>query len=123
MTDKPERKKGLPYFLLSGERFLYTDPMMDEDILAMGNKIRIRLFSVEYPDERLAVVSFELFSDGHTVGEPDRPLAMVRHEVRLNGRGRYNYSQIVATAASKLSADFRQVSETLSTKHVEESAS
>ena len=109
--------------MLSGNGSCILIPMMDEDILAMGNTLRIRLFSVEYPDERLAVVSFELFSDGHTVGEPHRPLAMVRHEVRLNGRGRHNYSQIVATAASKLSADFRQVSDTLSTKHVEESAS
>ena len=88
--------------------------MNHEDVLGMDNNLDARLYSVEYPNERQAVVSFEIFSDGHRVGESWRRLVIIRHEILLNGKGRHNYGQIIATAASKLAADLRRVTDSLS---------
>ena len=54
--------------------------MNHEDVLGMDNNLHARLYSVEYPKERQAVVSFEIFSDGHRVGESWRRLVIIRSE-------------------------------------------
>ncbi len=90
-----------------------------EDVLGIENNLCVRLYSVEYPDEQNAVVTFEILSDGHNVKEPTRPLACIRQGVILNGKGRNDFGQIVATAANKLKADFSKMAATLSTTYLD----
>lgn len=59
----------------------------------------------------------ELYSDGHSVGEPVRPLASISQEVPRQGGLIPNYDGIVKDAAEKLEADFGRVVETLGKLH------
>lgn len=73
---------------------------------------------LEYPEDRTAIVSFEVYTD-----EPKKPrcrLATIGQEVKLNGpRIRHDYGQIVSVAVSKLTADLTEASEALLKLRVE----
>ena len=81
-----------------------------------NNAIRIRLLSVEFPDGRNADVTFQLFSDGHTVGEPYRELANITRQVPRStdehGRG-LDYKEMVKNAAGSIASDFEHITDTL----------
>ncbi len=86
-------------------------------VLRTDNDLHVRLRSVEYPlDKAAAVVSFEMFSNGHPTQV--RPHALLRYEVVLNGRGRDDYEQIVATAADRLVAHLKRCARSLTKRHL-----
>ena len=87
--------------------------MMENEPLMMRNRLKIRLEGIEFPDERTAMVTFRLFSDGHTIGDPYRDLAAITREI---GRepGHLDYDRIVGNAAKMIANDFREISENLS---------
>ena len=96
-----------------------SDPTTNP-VLRTDNDLYIRLQSVEYPrDKSAAVVSFEIFSNGHPTRV--RPHARLRYEVVLNGRGRDDYEQIVATAADRLVAHLKRCARSLTTRHLPDS--
>ena len=78
----------------------------------------IRLFSVEYPGGGGAVVTFELYSDNHGVAGTHQRVALLPHRVVLNGKGRYDYGQLVATAADRLRADLQGMVNVLTKEHI-----
>ena len=89
---------------------------MSEAPLTMDNTLKIRLLSVTFPDTRNASVAFELYSDGHTMGEPHPHLLTLTQETpqyKLDATGLPDYNGIVESASKKLESDFRHVLETL----------
>ena len=77
---------------------------MNELPTALGphNRIDARLYAIEYPEEERAVVTFELFSNGHVLGGPHRLLATISNRVELNGTCHDDFNKIVTIAAVKL---------------------
>ena len=82
----------------------------------MENRIGIRLSSFNFQN-RHAVVVFELVSDGHTVGDPVKPLLELPIEIMnypTEESNIPNYDEIVRRAARKLTEDFGRMTERLS---------
>ena len=63
-----------------------------------------------------AVVTFELYAEGYTVGEPRKALTQLVHEVGRFKRdsGALDFDGIVSEAVQRLEADFARISERLS---------
>lgn len=84
--------------------------------LRSKNMLRIRLGGIEYPDaQSVAVVTFELFTAD---GNQRESVVAVRCEVALNGRGRTDYEQIVATAAERVASRLERAAHVLTKAHV-----
>ena len=92
--------------------------MPEGEFLETGNHACIRMFSVEYPGDGGAVVTFELYSDNHGIAGTNRRIALLPYLVVLNGNGRYDYGQLVATAADRLRADLQGMVKVLTDKHI-----
>lgn len=83
---------------------------MNETELTMENRIGIRLVGIEFKsDDRRSAVTFELYSEGHSVGDGVRPLAQISHDVPRQGGVLPDYDAIVREVAWKLRDDFNRV--------------
>ena len=90
--------------------------MEEVETLGMENRIGIRLSAVNFKN-RHAVVVFELISDGHTVGDPVKPLLELPIEIMNFPTKESNipdYDEIVRRAARKLTGDFGRMTDRLS---------
>ena len=78
----------------------------------MDNPINIRLASVTF-GSRNAVVTFRLYSDGHTGGEQSQTLVDISHEVPRFTKEQDipDYDRIVGEAATKMVQDFQRIIE------------
>ena len=92
--------------------------MNGEGSLGVDNSIAIRLRSIELPDDRNAIVTFELYSTGHNVGDPTRQMMLIQQAApRLPRNGSADYDSIVAWAAEKLNTSFKSIVKNLSSTY------
>ena len=84
-----------------------VDISLGEDIT-----LNIRLGSINFPDPRKASVAFEIFSEGHTFGDPQQPVLTISQEVlyyKTNDNSLPDYNRIIEAAANKLKSDFKRI--------------
>ena len=82
--------------------------------VSLGEEItlNIRVGSINFPDSRKASVAFEIFSEGHTFGEPQQPVLTISQEVtyyKFNGNSLPDYNRITEAAANKLKSDLKRI--------------
>lgn len=85
---------------------------MSEVSLAENITLNIRVVSVSFPDSRKASVAFQIFSEGHTVGNSQQPVLTLSQEVpnyKINGSSLPDYNRITKAAATKLKTDFKHI--------------
>ena len=85
-----------------------------DDILVSGMSIGMRLNSIEFPNGGTsAIVTFEMMSQGHKVGDSTRTLAMIKVAAPCSGREAPAYEDVVAHAACKLKANLQSIADFL----------
>lgn len=84
---------------------------MDRQRGALGpnDHIRVRLCAVDYPkhDPSMAIISFDLYSDGFVLESPRRYLGVVSNRVDVQPPAPAGLDRLVTTAGLKLSRDLK----------------
>ena len=83
-----------------------------ENCLTVENDLGIQLTSIDF-ESGFAFVTFELFSEGHTMGDPIRAETRLTYSLPLNGQGKMNHDRIVGIVKKKLQADFARMAKSL----------